>query len=135
MFAEFHALNNESISRFLTVAEGLNQIPDHLARTDALGMLQANLGLWQILARQGQIPDARLNDSWQKILNAFGSLQTSDQVYEAGRTALAELLRASTGKTYLPQDQLFALLAGPEQYTQGGTAATIRDGQQNAPGD
>jgi hypothetical protein len=120
VFAEFHALNNESISRFLTVAAGLNQIPDRLARTDALGMLQANLGLWQILARQGQIPDARLNDSWQKILNAFGALHSSDQVYEAGRTALGELLRASTGKTYLPQDQLFALLAGPEQYSKEG---------------
>ena len=120
MFAEFHALNNQPITRFLTVAESLNQIPDRLARTDALGMLQANLGLWQILARQGQIPDASMNDSWQKILNAFGALHTSDQVYTAGRTALSELLRASTGKTYLPQDQLFALLAGPEQYTKEG---------------
>jgi hypothetical protein len=120
MFAEFHTLNSESISRFLTVAEGLNQIPDRLARTDALGMLQASLGLWQILARQGQIPDASLNDSWQKILNAFGALHSSDQVYGAGRTALGELLRVSTGKTYLPQDQLFALLAGPEQYTKEG---------------
>jgi hypothetical protein len=116
VFAEFHALNNESITRFLAVAEGLNQISDRLTKTDALGMLQANLGLWQILARQGQIPDARLNDSWQKILSAFGALHSSDQVYTAGRTALSELLRASTGKTYLPQDQIFALLAGPEQY-------------------
>jgi hypothetical protein len=120
VFAEFHALNSQSISRFLAVAEGLNQIPDRLARTDALGMLQANLGLWQILARQGQIPDASLNDSWQKILNAFGALHSSDQIYRAGRTALGELLRASTGKAYLPQDQLFALLAGPEQYTKEG---------------
>ena len=83
-------------------------------------MLQANLGLWQILARQGQIPDAKMNESWQKILNAFSALKTSDQVYQAGRTALAELLSASTGKTYLPQDQIFALLAGPEQYTKEG---------------
>lgn len=120
IFAEFHALNNQSITRFLTVGEGLNQIPDHLARTDALGMLQANLGLWQILARQGQIPDASLNDSWQKILNAFETLHSSDQVYRAGRTALSELLRASAGKGYLPQDQLFALLAGPDQYTKEG---------------
>jgi len=120
IFAEFHALNNESVSRFLTVAESLNQITDRLTRSDALGMLQANLGLWQILARQGQIPDARLNDSWQKILNPFGALHSSDQVYDAGRTALGELLRASTGKTFLPQDQIFALLAGPEQYTKEG---------------
>ncbi len=120
MFAEFHTLNNESMTRFITVAEGLNHIPDLLARSDALGLLQANLGLWEILARQGQIPDARMNDSWQKILNAFAGLKSSDQVYQAGRSALGELLRASTGKTFLPQDQLFALLASPEQYTKEG---------------
>jgi hypothetical protein len=120
VFAEFHALSNESITKFLTVAQSLNQIPDRLARTDALGMLQANLGLWQILARQGQIPDARLNESWQKILSPFGALHSSDQVFQAGRTALGDLLQASTGKTYLTQDQLFALLAAPEQYTKEG---------------
>ncbi len=120
IFAEFHALNNESMSRFLAIADGLTQIPDRLARADALGMLQANLGLWEILARQGQIPDAGMNDSWQKILNAFGGLHSSDQVYQAGRAALAELLRASTGKTIVSQDQFFALLAGPEQYTKEG---------------
>jgi len=120
MFAEFPALTNESITRFLTVAEGLNQIPDHLARTDALGIMQANIGLWEILARQGEIPDAQLNDSWQKVLIPFSTLHSSDQVYQAGRASLAELLRAACGKTFLPQDQLFALLAGPEQYTKEG---------------
>ena len=120
VFAEFSTLNDQSISLFLTVAEGLNNIPDHLAKTDALGTLQANLGLWQILARQGQIPDARVNDSWQKVLTPFAALHSSDQVYQAGRAALAELLRASTGKSNLSQDQIFALLAGPEQYSKDG---------------
>jgi hypothetical protein len=120
IFAEFHMLNSQSISRFLAVAESLNQIPDRLAKTDALGTLQASLGLWQILARQGQIPDAGVNDSWQKILTAFSGLHSSEQVYVAGRAALSEIIRVSTGKTYLPQDQLLALLAGPEQYTKEG---------------
>lgn len=120
VFAEFHALNDESIIKFISTAEGLNQISDRLTKTDALGMLQANLGLWQILARQGQIPDARWNDSWQKILAPFATLHTSDQVYAAGRAALGELLRAATGRTYLPEDQVFALLAGPEQFSKEG---------------
>ncbi len=120
VFAEFHELNNESITKFITVAEGMNQISDRLVKTDALGLLQANLGLWQILARQGQIPDARLNESWQKILGAFSVLHTSDQVYTAGKTSLEDLLRVSTGKNYVSQDQLFALLAGPEQYSKEG---------------
>ena len=120
MFAEFPSLTNESITRFMTVAEGLNQIPDRLTRTDALGMMQANVGLWEILARQGEIPDAQLNDAWQKVLIPFSTLHSSEQVYQAGRASLSELLRAATGKTALSQDQLFALLAGPEQYTKEG---------------
>ncbi|HWX37909.1 MAG TPA: hypothetical protein VNY09_01640 [Candidatus Sulfotelmatobacter sp.] len=117
VFAEFHELNNESISKFLAVAEGLSQVPDRLTRTDALGTFQASLGLWEILARQGEIPDARINDSWMAILNAFSSLHGADQVYTAGRTALETIMRVSAGKPSVTQDQLIALLAGPEQYT------------------
>jgi hypothetical protein len=120
VFAEFHQLNNDSIARFLTVADGLNQMSDRLVRTDALGTFQSSLGLWEILARQGEIPDARLNDSWQAILNAFATLHTSDQVYAAGRTALDELMQVAIGKRTLTEDQLVALLAGPEQYTKEG---------------
>jgi len=122
VFAEFRALKNESIAKYLTVAEGLSQISDRLVRTDALGMFQASLGLWEILARQGEIPDARLNDSWMAILNAFSVLHTPDQIYAAGRTALDQLMLVSSGKTTVTQDQLIALLAGPEQY--------VKDAQQ-----
>lgn len=115
IFSEFHDLNDVSITRFLTVAEGLNQIPDRLVRADSLGMLQANMGLWQILVRQGQISEAAENDSWQKIINAFGSIRSSAQVFDAGRTALGGLLQAATGKPFLSQDQIIALLAGPIQ--------------------
>jgi hypothetical protein len=120
IFAEFHDLNDASVTRFLTVAEDLDHIPDLLLRTDALGMFEANVGLWQILARQGEIPDAKLNDSWQKVVNPFASLHTSAQVFAAGKTSLGELLRASTGKPSLSQDQLLALLAGPSQTTREG---------------
>jgi hypothetical protein len=120
MFAEFHTLNNDSISLFLAIAENMKQIPDRLVKTDALGIFQAEVGLWQILARQGQIPDDRVNDSWQKLLAPFTTLHSSDQVYEAGRTSLRELLRVSAGKTTMSQDQFLALLAGPEQYTKEG---------------
>ena len=117
VFSEFHQLNNESIAKFLSVAEGLNQISDRLLKTDTLGMFEASLGLWEILARQGEIPDARLNSSWMAILNAFMNVHTSDQVYNAGRASLEQLFQASSGKTNVTQDQLIALLAGPEQYT------------------
>jgi hypothetical protein len=115
IFSEFHGLNDVSITRFLTVAEGLNQIPDRLVRADSLGIFQANMGLWQILKRQGQISEAAENESWQKIVNTFDSVHSSVQVFDAGRSSLGDLLRAATGKSFLSQDQVIALLAGPNQ--------------------
>jgi hypothetical protein len=116
LFSEFPGLSNASITRFFNVAEGLNKIPDRLVRADALGILQANIGLWQILARQGQIPEASVNDSWMKVLNPFGNaINSSGPLFEAGRSSLGELVRAATGKPGITQDEMIALLAGPAQ--------------------
>ena len=115
VFSEFPSLSNAAITRFITVAEGLNRIPDRLLRADALGIVQANIGLWQILARQGQIPVGSMNDSWLKALNPFATIQSSNQLFEAGRNSLGELMRAATGRLTLSQDAIIALLAGPDQ--------------------
>src|SRR5436309_13286436 len=45
-----------------------------LSLHDALPIFQASVGLWQILARQGEIPGAALNDSWQKLMRPFGKI-------------------------------------------------------------
>jgi len=115
IFSEFPSLSNASITRFFTVADGLNKVPDRLVRADALGILQANIGLWQVLARQGQIPSASVNESWMKVLNPFGTIQSSSQLFEAGRGSLGELIRTATGKPTVSQDEMIALLAGPGQ--------------------
>jgi hypothetical protein len=115
VFSEFPALNDASITRFFAVAEALNRVPDRLLRADALGILQANIGLWQIFARQGQIPGSNLNDSWQKMINPLATVQSSAQLFDDGRTSLGELLRAAAGKPALSQDEIIALLAGPSQ--------------------
>jgi hypothetical protein len=115
IFSEFHNLNDASITQFLATAENLDQIPDRLVRADSLGMLQANIGLWQILSRQGQIANGDENSSWQKVVNAFKTVRTSAQVFEAGSTALDEILKASTGRPFTSQDQIIAALAGPNQ--------------------
>ena len=120
MLAEFHNLDNVSITSFLATGDYLSQIQDRLVRADALGMFQANIGLWQIMARQGQIPAGSQNGSWQKIVNSFASVKSSAQVFDAGRIAFSEILRASTGRSTISQDQFIAQLAGPEQSTKQG---------------
>lgn len=115
VFSEFHALDDTSIVAFLNGAEALDHIADRKVQADALGIFEANTGLWQILARQGQIPVAVWNDSWQQVISPFTGIRSSAQLFEAARTSLGSLFQAATGKRNPPQDEIIALLAGPEQ--------------------
>jgi len=80
-----------------------------------LGTLQANMGIWQILARQGQIPGAQLNESWQGAIRPFSKIRGQAQVYEAGYVSIGEVIRAATGKPRISQGELIELLASPRQ--------------------
>jgi hypothetical protein len=113
IFSEFPTLSNAAITRLVTTGEALSRIPDLMLRTDALGMLQANMGLWQILARQGQIPASALDGSWQRFLSAFAGVTNQAQLFDAGRSSFRELVRSASGKTDVSRDEVIALLAGP----------------------
>ena len=69
-FSEFPELNDSSIALFLKTANAIDATPADAFRADELGLLQADIGFWQIFARQGQIPRAQLNDSWQTNAHA-----------------------------------------------------------------
>ncbi len=120
MFSEFSGLNDASITSFLTVAESLDHIALPALRANAIGIFQANIGLWQILARQGEIPAQSWNDSWQHLVTPFSQVVSAPQLFDAGRTSLAGLWRAATGRSDLTQDEVVTLLAGPPQTTPEG---------------
>ncbi len=120
IFSEFPDLDDASLTSFLTTAASLGKISNKSLRGNALGAFQATVGLWQILARQGQIPSAELNDSWQRIIKPFGTVASSTQLFDAGRSSLRELLLVATGKPNVSQDEIIGLLAGPPQMTPEG---------------
>jgi hypothetical protein len=115
IFSEFHELDNASITRFVSVADSLDAIRDVTVRANALGIFQASVGLWQILARQGQIPPDRLSDSWQRMIAPFGRRLSAPELFDAARASLRETLRDAAGTTELSEAGVLALLAGPEQ--------------------
>jgi len=117
VFSEFPDLDDISIAAFLQVVTALNAIPKDALRGNALGTFQASVGLWQILARQGEIPGEALNDSWQKIVRPFGRIGSPAQLFDAGRAAVDDLLLAATDKPAASQDKIINLLAGPHQST------------------
>jgi hypothetical protein len=119
VFSEFPELSDASIALFLEVAQGLEKVPGAM-RGNAYGTLQANLGIWQILARQGEIPNAHIDESWQQIVKPFVTIRSAAQLYDAGRTSLSQLFQFSTGKARPSQDEIIELLAGPRQDTPDG---------------
>ncbi len=120
VFAEFPELNDASLNMFLDVADSVDHIGSVPLRGNALGTLQANLGIWQILARQNQIPRNQLNESWQGVLKPFAKVRSLAQVYEAGNISLREVMRTATGKPRTSQDEMIELLAGPRQVSPEG---------------
>src|SRR6202011_2728922 len=70
IFSEFPELSDASIVLFLETAEALNNSP-HSIRGNALGTFQAAVGIWQILARQGQITSPQLDESWHQVMKPF----------------------------------------------------------------
>jgi hypothetical protein len=127
VFSEFPGLSNESIAAFLRTADALDRIPSPVVRANAIGIFQSNLGLWQILARQGQISGASLNhalnQSWQRVIAPFLDAHSSAQLFDAGRASLGELLSAAAGTADLSQDEIIALLAGPNLASQAAQKA------------
>ena len=120
IFTEFQELNDRSIVMFLQTAEALNNVPNPV-RSNALGTFQANIGIWQIFARQGEIPNLRLNDSWQQVIKPFARIRTAPQLYSAGRTSMEEMFQFVGGQPRVSQDEIIELLAGPRQTTAEGT--------------
>jgi len=113
IFAEFPALDDAAISEFVNAADRVDKISNTYLRANALGSLQADIGIWQILARQHQIPEDRLNSSWHSVVQPFLSVSDSIQLFEAARTSLQASLDAATGNANLNQAQIIDLLAGP----------------------
>jgi hypothetical protein len=120
MFAEFPALNDADITRFVNATDVIDKISNSNLRGNALGTFQATLGLWQILARQGQIPRNELNTSWQGVIEPFATISSSTQLFDDSRKSLQALMLAVGAKADFAQEQLVELLAGPHQMTQDG---------------
>jgi hypothetical protein len=120
IFSEFPELSDASLVLFLDTAMSLDHTPNSALRGNALGSFQATLGIWQILARQGQIPKQQLNESWQQAIKPFVKIRSSSQLYQASRNSLGEVLFAATGKRRNSQDEIIELLAGPPQTTPDG---------------
>jgi len=120
IFSEFPELSEEAMTRFVTTADALSKISDHTLRGNAMGTFQASVGIWQILARQGQIDRGQLNSSWMEVLRPFSEITSAAQLMTAGRNSAEQAFRAASGKSKVTQDEMIDLLAGAHPSTAEG---------------
>lgn len=143
IFSEFQGLNDASIAHFISVADTLDHISNVTLRANALGIFQANVGLWQILARQGQISPEDLNQSWEKVIGPFAhGVSSSAALFDAAQASIHDLWQAAAGRPNLSQGELISLLAGPAQSHPAGQQVrqelanrirSVMDGQRLVP--
>ena len=77
------------------------------------------MGLWQILARQGQIDQSNLNSSWLDVIAPFSRFSTPAQLVTAGHSSIQAVFRAATGKPRITQDEMINVLAAAHPTTAG----------------
>jgi len=112
VFSESRSLSDASILHFLDTAESLNKVHDQLWRTDALGTFQSLISLWQILVRQGSIPESQADAVFSKITTSFGQLHNERELFDSGRDSVRALIAAAPESKELPQERMVELLAG-----------------------
>ncbi len=106
-------ISESTIAAHIDTMERLDRIGNALRRADVTGVLQAHLAIWQVLRRNGAIPDEKADASLLTVLSAANDARDQQGVFEAGRKGVFVLLEAA-GRDPVdgPQDQLVDLLVG-----------------------
>ena len=115
IFVEFPELSDASIANFVNTADGITRISNPVLRSNALGALQAEIGIWQILARQKQIPAGRQDASWEAAIKPYAGVSSSNQLFDAAKESLESIATAAGGGANVTEDELVDLLAGPTE--------------------
>jgi hypothetical protein len=114
LVAEAPSLTDATILSFLETAESVSSIREPGLRADAAGSIQALLALWQILVRQGSIPEADSDKALATVLNQFTKIKSAREVFDGARDGLRGLVDLTTGgnKSLNMHDRVLDLLSG-----------------------
>jgi hypothetical protein len=113
LFSEFPKLDDVAITDFVHTLEAIDRISNHTVRGNAMGTFQAEVGIWQILARQKEIPDEQIESSFEGVIKPFSAIANEAQLFDAGTESLGTIAKAAAGQPHVSQDELIELIAGP----------------------
>jgi hypothetical protein len=113
LFNDAPSVSDKTVLEFLDTAEAISRMKDQLLRSDTAGTMQALVGMWQILCRQGSIAPSQADATLAGILAPFAQIRRDRDVFDGGKNGIALLLKAGgSSDTSAPQDHLLELLAG-----------------------
>ena len=105
-------LSEDTIIAHLDAMADLDRIGNLPRRANSIGMLQAQLAIWQVLRRNGSIPESKADSSMRALLALSQATNDQQDVFELGRDGVLALLDASGGDPESPQQALLGLLVG-----------------------
>lgn len=118
IFAETPHVSDKTILLFIENANAVSSIRDQQIRSDAAGLEQALVGLWQIFCRQNLISGPESDGALNEILTAFSKAKNNRELFDAGRAGVKTLFKATgTPENADPQGRMFDLLAGQTHVT------------------
>ena len=112
LFNDAPSIEDHAVIQFLDTAESITRMKDHLLRADTAGTMQALVGLWQIFCRQGSIAPNQAGTTLAGILTPFVQVHRDRDLFDAGKSGVAILLKTTGADTLVPQDRLLEVLAG-----------------------
>lgn len=112
LFAEFPQISDGTIIRFLEVAASVDKIGDQGQRSDAAGIMQGLVSLWQIAARQGLLPKATMDATLLQVLDGLKSMDKDEAQLDAGRAGIKAILAGAGMNGKSAQQDLMELLSG-----------------------
>jgi len=113
LFVDWPQLSDAAIEQTIDVFESLGRIRDPMTRADAIGALQAAVALLDIQARQNEIPEAKLDEVYQRLLSYYANVEEAERVFTASREALQLLLSFAPAGTGSQQERMIGMLAAP----------------------
>lgn len=113
VFVDWPQLSDAAIEQTIDVYESLGRIRDPMTRADAIGALQAAMALLDIQARQNEIPEAKLDEVYQRLLSRFANVEEAERVFTASREAVQLLLSFAPTGTGSQQERMIGMLAAP----------------------
>jgi hypothetical protein len=113
IFADAPGLSEASINSYLDLPASTSKIGDTLVRQDTIGSVQALVGIWGILCRQGSIPLKDQDQTFAQLLEPFTKVRESVGAFDASHAGVTLLLTAAHAPAgNSEQDRLVDVLVG-----------------------